>query len=79
MRTIRRVIALLLCLAFYHLLPFDHEIRLGVALAAFAPISSASAAYTGERNGDVGLASSWNTITILCSLVFMTLVLLLTA
>lgn len=76
---IRFGIALVLCLAFYHLLPFDHDIRLGAALAAFAPISSASAAYTGERGCDVGLASSWNTITILSSLVFMTLVLLFTA
>ena len=72
-------ISALLAAAFYFLLPFEHEIRLGAALAVFAPISSISAAYTGERGGDVGLASSWNTITILSSLVCMTVVLLLAA
>lgn len=76
---VRFGISLLLCLAFLYLLPFDHEIRLGAALAAFAPSSGLAAAYTGERGGDVGLASSWNTISILLSLLCMTLVLLFVA
>lgn len=68
--------SLVLSLCFFYLLPFDPEIRLGAALAAFSPVSSISPAYTRERGGDVGLASSWNTITILLSLLCMTLMLL---
>lgn len=76
---VRLGVSLALCLGFLYLLPFDFEIRLGVALAAFAPVSSVSPAFTGERGGDVGLASSWNTISILLSLLCMTAVLLFTA
>ena len=50
--------------------------RRGAALAAFSPVSSISPAFTRERGGDVGLASSWNTIAIILSLLCMTGVLL---
>lgn len=73
---VRIGLSLVLCLGFLYLLPFEFDIRLGVALAAFAPVSSISPAYTGERGLDVGLASSWNTISILLSLLCMTIVLL---
>ena len=73
---IRFGVSLALCLCFYYLLPFDQEIRLGAALAAFSPVSSISPAFTRERGGDVGLASSWNTIAIILSLLCMTGVLL---
>lgn len=72
-------VSAVLALLFLYLLPFAYEIRLGAALSALSPCSSISPAYIGERGGDVGFASSWNTIAILLSLLFMTGLLLLTA
>ncbi len=71
--------AILLSFCFYRLLPFSEEVRLGASLAVLAPVASLAPPFTQERGGDYGLASSWNTLTILISLVLMTSVMLLTA
>jgi len=76
---IRFGIAIALSLACLFLLPFEREICLGAALVVLAPVSSASAAFSEERGLDVGLAASWNTLSILFSLVFMTVLMMLTA
>lgn len=76
---IRFGLAIALSLGFYFLLPFSHDVRLGAALAVLAPIASLAPPFTLERGGDYELASSWNTLSILISLVCMTAVMLLAA
>lgn len=62
----------LLAAAMYFLLPFSAEIRGLLALVAFSPIASASPAYTEKIGGDVELASTANSISIILGLVCMT-------
>jgi predicted permease len=69
---IRFGLATLFAAAAYFLLPFGNEIKLAAMLAVFAPGTTIAIVFTERHGCDVGLASSWNTISILCSLVFMT-------
>lgn len=69
---IRFGLATVFAAAAYFLLPFGNEIKLAAMLSVFAPGATISIVFTERHGCDVGLASSWNTISILCSLVFMT-------
>ena len=75
--SIRFGFAILLGTLLYFVLPFSMEVRLGIFLALLAPVSTLNPAFTREWGGDYELASSWNTVTILISLVLMTIVMLL--
>lgn len=72
-------ITALLSLLLYNILPFEADLRLGLALVLLGPVSSAAPAFTHERGCDVGLAAAWNTLTILTSMVLLTTVMLFTA
>lgn len=74
---IRYSVALVLALACYFLLPISLEMRQALVVLCFAPIASAAPAYTEEIGGDAGLASAINSISILCSIVFIVLILLI--
>ncbi len=76
---IRYSVAALLAAVYYTLLPFDREIRQTLALLAFAPIASASPAFTADLKGDVGLSSALNSLSIVTSIIFMTILLLVIA
>ena len=69
--------AAIFALCFYFFLPFQQEVRKALVLLVFSPIGSAIPPFTGELKGDVGLSSAINSISIICSVVFM--VILLTA
>ena len=62
-------IAVLLALAYYHLLPFSLEIRQTLVILAFAPIGSTVPIFTAELGEDVGLSSTINSIAIVISIV----------
>jgi len=64
---------------FYFVLPFALEVRQALVLLAFSPISAAVPAFTGELKSDVGLSSAVNSVCILCSIVFMTALMLVMA
>ena len=68
---IRYGVAAILGSVFYFCLPFPLEIRQSLVLLAFSPIGSAIPAYTGKLGGDTGLSSAINSISIICSIVFM--------
>lgn len=72
---LRYGVAAVLASVFYFVLPFSLEIRQTLVLLAFSPISSAVPAFTAEMKGDVGLSSAINSISILCSIVIMTVLL----
>lgn len=65
-----------LALSFYFLLPFSAEIRKTLVLLVFSPIGSAIPAFTGEMKSDVGLSSAINSISIICSIIMMVLLLI---
>lgn len=61
----------------YFLLPFSLEVRKALLLLVFSPVGTAVPAFTGEMKSDVGLSSAINSVSIICSIVFMVLILIL--
>ena len=74
---VRFSVAAILAVLFYSLLPFSAEIRKTLVLLVFSPIGSAVPAFTGEMKSDVGLSSAINSISIICSIVFIVLLLII--
>ena len=72
---VRYSVAAVLAAVFYFILPFSLEIRQTLTLLAFSPVSAAVPAFTAELKEDFGLSSAINSITILCSIVIMTVLL----
>ena len=73
----RYVIALVIAMGCFYLLPFALEVRQALMIVAFSPIPSSAPAYTEELKSDVGMASALNSISIVCSLVFIVSILLI--
>ena len=65
---IRYAIGTALALLFWFVLPFDVEVRLALVILAFAPIASAAPAYTADLKEDAGLASTINSLSVICSI-----------
>lgn len=76
MLSVRYGTALVLAVLFYHM-PLEAEARTALMVLAFSPIGSAVPAFTEEMGGDAGLSAALNSISILCSIVFMVLILLI--
>ena len=74
---LRYGVGALLALVFYFVLPFSLEIRQALVLLVFSPIGSAIPAFTGKMGGDTGLSSAINSISIVCSIVFMVVLLII--
>ena len=74
---LRYGVGAVLALIFYFVLPFDVEIRQALVLLVFSPIGSAIPAFTGKMGGDTGLSSAINSISIVCSIVFMVVLLII--
>lgn len=51
--------------------------RQAIVVLAFSPIASAAPAFTEEMKGDVGLSGAVNSISIVCSIIFIVAVLLI--
>lgn len=68
--TVRYSVAALLALGCYFLLPLPLEMRQALVILVFSPIASACPAFTHNLDGDVGLASAVNSISIVCSITF---------
>ena len=75
--SIRYGVAVFVALGCYFLLPFSLEVRQALVILAFSPIASAAPAFTGDLKGDVGLSSAVNSISIVCSIVFIVALLLI--
>lgn len=75
--TVRYSVAILIALGCYFLLPIPLEMRQALVILSFSPIASAAPAFTGDIKGDVGLSSALNSISIVCSIVFIVGVLLI--
>ncbi len=77
MLALRYSVALVFALAAYYLLPLELEAKLAIMILAFSPIGSAVPGFTEELKGDVGLSSALNSISIICSIVFMVIILMI--
>lgn len=69
---IRYGIALMFALLFYFALPLPLEVRQVLVLVVFSPISSACIVFTGRCGGNVALASTMNSMSIIISIIIMT-------
>lgn len=74
--SLRYGVAAVLAVVFYFLLPFPVEMRQALVLLVFSPIGSAVPAFTEKLGGDTGLSSAMNSVSIICSIVFMVTLLL---
>ena len=74
---VRYSVAVVIALGCYFLLPIPLEMRQALVILSFSPIASAAPAFTGDIKGDVGLSSALNSISIVCSIVFIVGVLLI--
>lgn len=75
--SVRYGVALCIALGCYFLLPFELEVRQALVILAFSPIASAAPAFTEELKSDVGLSSAVNSISILCSILCIVVLLLI--
>ena len=73
--SVRFGVAALFALCFYFFLPFSPEIRKTLVLLVFSPIGAAVPAFTSEVKGDFGLSSAINSISIICSIIMMVMLL----
>lgn len=77
MLSIRYGVGLLLAFSAYFFLPFPKEIKVALMILAFSPLPSAAPPYTEDLKSNVGLSSALNSISIVCSIVFIVIILLI--
>lgn len=75
--SVRYVVAIGVALCCFFVLPLNLESRQALTILAFAPIASAAPAFTAELDGDAGLSSAINSISIVMSIICMVTVLIL--
>lgn len=68
---IRYAAAAVLAAVCWFVLPYGIEIKKALVILFFSPIGASAPAFTGIIKEDVGLSSMINSVSILCSLVFM--------
>lgn len=73
---VRYGVGLLFALSCFFLLPFPREVKVALMILAFGPFPSSSPAYTDDLKGDVGLSSALNSISIVCSITFIVITLM---
>ena len=74
---IRYGLATVFALLFYFLLPFTLEVRRALAILAFAPFASATPVFTEELKEDRGLSATINSFSVVCSIIFIILLLII--
>lgn len=72
----RYLTASVLAWLFYHYAPFDAEIRKLLALIVFAPVSAVCAIFTAKCKGNVAMSCTINSMTIVLSVIFMTVLMI---
>lgn len=70
---VRYMVACVLALLCWIILPFETIIKEILVMLLFSPTAASSVAWTGELNGDTGTASAIGSISILCSITIMIL------
>jgi len=70
--SLRYAMSAIFAVGFYFLLPFSEEIRQGLVLVCFSPLSALCPIFTAKLDGDTNLSGSLNSISIVVGLVLMT-------
>jgi len=65
----RYTISIALAFVCYFLLPFEIAVRQALVILVLSPIPSIAPAFTGELDGDIGLASAINSFAIVISII----------
>ena len=73
---VRYGVGLVFALSCFYLLPFPREVKVALMILAFSPFPSSSPIYTSDLEGDVGLSSALNSISIVCSITFIVIILM---
>lgn len=73
---LRHLFSVLMSLVYYFALPFDLAVRQALVLVSFGPMSVVASVFTGKCGGDEGKASAANSVTIVCSVVEITVLLI---
>lgn len=76
---VRYLVAVVLALVFWFLLPYDLNVRRTLILLVFSPVPASVPAFTGELKEDVGLASAVNSFSIIISIIIIVSLLIITA
>ena len=76
---VRYLVAVVLALVFWFLLPYDLNVRRTLILLVFSPVPASVPAFTGELKEDVGLASAVNSFSIILSIIIIVFLLIMTA
>lgn len=76
---VRYLVAAVLALVFWFLLPYDLYVRRTLIILVFSPVPASVPAFTGELKEDVGLASAVSSFSILISIAIIVSLLIITA
>ncbi len=77
MLSIRYAVAIILAVLVYYFLPLGVEEKLAIMILLFSPIGSAVPGFTAELKSDVGLSSALNSVSIICSIIFILAILMI--
>lgn len=72
---LRHLFSVAASLVYYFALPFSLAVRQALVLVSFGPMSVVASVFTGKCGGDEGKASAANSITIICSVIEITVLL----
>ncbi len=73
----RYTIAFVMAVIFWYFTPFTEEIRKILLVISFAPMSAVCAIFTSRCDGDVAMSCTVNSLSILISIIFMTLIMII--
>lgn len=74
--SVRYLVAAVLAVISYFVLPFALEVRQALVILVCSPIGSAVPGFTGEMKGDVGLSSALNSVAMVISITITVILLL---
>ena len=76
---VRYIVAAVLAVVFWFLLPYDLNVRRTLVILVFSPVPVSVSAFTGELKEDVGLASAASSFSIIISIIMIVFLLIVTA
>ena len=74
---VRYSLAAVFALLFYFVLPFELEVRRALVILSFAPFASATPVFTEELKEDRGLSAAINSFSVVCSILFIIMLLII--
>lgn len=73
----RWLVCILIAVAVWHFIPFEDEIRMALTLTCLSPIPAMSLVFTAKLDGDISMAANISSMSVACSIVCMSIALML--